>query len=123
MGKKLLLVGFLALVSPGSLLQIWAAAVVALCLLALTVYAAPFRGQTENFLALASALALALTLFGALGFSLVARDPRNSLLTSSAMLALLVGAAIGVLLVAFAILAHSLASQKGAPVARHVDSS
>ena len=69
-GRKLVLLGFLALVVPGSFLQLFAATVVALCLLVVELFAAPFSSPSNNFLAVAAAFALVLTLQGSLGFKL-----------------------------------------------------
>ena len=71
--RKITLTGFLALVQPGSLLQLYLGVAVALCILILQMYASPYRSVSDNFLSMVSASALVLTLFASLGIQ-VCRD-------------------------------------------------
>jgi hypothetical protein len=115
--RKLMLTGFLALVSPGSLLQIFIALVVALCLTALEMYVRPFNTLVRTFLSVVTGLALVLTLLGTLGFQ-IAQGPNSGFLTTTLTLAILVIAAFVVLLAALVVLLSSLDDARRVVVAR-----
>ena len=68
--RKLVLTGYLALVKPGTLLQLYLGLTFALCMLILQLYAAPYRSVGDNFLSAVSASALVLTLLASLGIQL-----------------------------------------------------
>ena len=73
--RKICVTGFLALVEPGTLLQLYLGVVVALCILVLQLYAQPYRLPTDNFLSMVSAAALVLTLLGSLGVQMINLKP------------------------------------------------
>lgn len=68
--RKLLLTGFLALVHPGSLLQLYLGVSVSLCTALLQLYAAPYVKTGDNFLAAVSASAITTTFLASLGIQL-----------------------------------------------------
>ena len=120
LGRKLVLVGFLALVSPGSLIQQFIAVVVALCLFAIELFVRPFDTLVKTFLSLTSGFALVLTLVGTLGLQLVQRDVSNSLLTTGLMLVVLIVAALVVVVAAAFVLAAQLIIASRRPTIRLV---
>ena len=119
--RKLLLTGFLALIAPRSVLQLFIATIVALCFLALEIYVTPFARAADNFLSLVANLALVLTLQGSLGFKLAQLNLSDGYITSSAMLGVLIASAAFVLLVALLVLLSGLAAARRTIVARHVN--
>ena len=56
--RKITITGFLALIDPGSLLQLYLAVGVALCILILQMYASPYASVSDNFLSMISASAI-----------------------------------------------------------------
>jgi hypothetical protein len=117
-GRKLVLIGFLALVEPGSLLQQFIAVVVSLCFFAIELYLSPFNTLVRSFLSHVSGFALVLTLVGTLGLELAQR-PDSDFLTTDLMLGVLIAAALLVALAASAALLSSLADAQRVVVARH----
>ena len=118
--RKVTITGFLALVKPGSLLQLYLAVAFALCILILQLYARPYATHLDNFLSAISASALVLTLLASLGIQLIGLTPELSALgkeltglsSSSALpliVAVLVASALLVLLIALGMFARSLA--------------
>ena len=59
--------GALALVEPGTLLQLFCGVVSAVCFTVLQIWSAPFRMPSNNFLAFSADTALVLHLLGSLG--------------------------------------------------------
>jgi hypothetical protein len=116
--RKLTITGFLALVQPGSLLQLFSAVIFSLCLLAIEIYVQPFETPINNFLSLIAGLALVLTLVGTLGFRLAVLNLSTGFITTTAMLGVLVAAALIVLLAALAVLVHAIAKERRVVVAR-----
>jgi hypothetical protein len=114
-----LLVGFLALVSPGSLLQQFIAVVAGLCLFAIELYVRPFDSHTKTFLSLTSGFALVVTLLGTLGLSVAATEA-SSLLSSSLLLGVLITAGLIVVLAGAAVLAAQLVEFARRPTMRLV---
>ena len=78
--RKITVTGFLALVDPGSLLQLYLGVAVALCILVLQMYASPYQTLSDNFLSMISASALVLTMFASLGIQLTELAPELSTL-------------------------------------------
>jgi hypothetical protein len=128
--RKITITGFLALVDPGSLLQLYVGVGVALCILILQLYATPYRSLSDNFLSMLSASALMLTLLGSLGIQLTELTPDLSLLglaqaglskdggSFGFIIFVLIGAALVVLLVAVGMFASSLNQSRSQPMAR-----
>ena len=73
--RKLTVTGFVALIEPGTLLQLYLGVAVALCILILQLYAAPYRSPGDDFLSMVSAAALVLTLLGSLGIQMINLEP------------------------------------------------
>ena len=67
--------GFLALVEPGSLFQLYMGAIAALGLSFLQLYARPHRSPSDNLLAMVSATALTLTMLESLGVQMLNLKP------------------------------------------------
>ena len=65
--RAFVLTGFLALVEPGTLLQLFCGVVFALCFTSLQSFSAPYRMETNNFLAYIANVAIVLNLLGSLG--------------------------------------------------------
>jgi hypothetical protein len=97
--KKLVFTGFLALLDPGSLVQMYTAVAVSLVAVVLQVYVAPYRRAADNVLAMISDVALAFTLLGTLALETTARTA-SPLANSDAILAVLMAAALVVVLAA-----------------------
>ena len=76
--RKITITGFLALVEPGSLLQLYLGVVVAMCILILQLYASPYKSPGDSFLSALSASALVLSLLATLGIQLVRLVPELS---------------------------------------------
>ena len=64
--KKLLLTGFLALIEPGSSMQLFAAVATANVVFALQLHVSPFRRPSDSLLGMVSEMSLAFTLLGTL---------------------------------------------------------
>ena len=75
MGKKLVFTGFLALLDPGTLTQIYVAVAASFAAFALQMYVSPYRRAGDNFLAMLSDAALTFTLLGTLGLEMAAELP------------------------------------------------
>ena len=118
--RKLLLTGFLALLQPGSLLQLFCAIIVALVIFAIELYVRPYDSLVKTFLSLLSGFSIVLTLLGTLGFELVLRESSNSLLTSGLMLGVLFTAALLVAVAASCVLATRLIAAARQPIIRLV---
>jgi hypothetical protein len=112
--RKLLLTGFLALVSPGSFLQIFIAVVIGLIVVAVEMYIRPCDTQVRTFLSLTTGLALVLTLQGTLAFKI----SQGGSLSAGLVLAVLIPAALVVVLIFVAILLANLADERRVVVAR-----
>ena len=78
--RKIVITGFLALVRPGSLLQLYLGVTVALCILILQLHATPYATASDNFLSFVSASALVFTLLASLGIQLTELTPDLSAL-------------------------------------------
>ena len=78
--RKIVITGFLALVKPGSLLQLYLGVAVALCILILQLYATPYATASDNFLSFVSASAMVFTLLASLGIQLTELTPDLSAL-------------------------------------------
>lgn len=76
--RKITITGFLALVKPGSLIQLFLGVSVALCILILQLHATPYVRADDNFLSMVSASALVLTLLSSLGIQLTELTPELS---------------------------------------------
>ena len=63
LAKKLFLVGFAVLITPGSLMQLVAATAVSLFLLPMQMAAAPFVHPSDNYLAVATSLVVVVVFF------------------------------------------------------------
>ena len=127
--RKLALTGFLALLRPGSILQLYAAVIVVASISLLQLYTAPYHSLSDNLLSLISALALVLTFLASLGIQLTALNPTLSELgvqltgiegasSLDIIIAVLIGSALSVLMVAFSMFASSLAAVRALPIAR-----
>jgi hypothetical protein len=119
LGRKLLLVGFMALVSPGSILQLFIGVVAAMCLFTIEIYVRPFDSHVKTFLSLTSGFALVLTLLGTLGLSLAALN-LHSLLTTGLMLGVLIFAVLALVVAASCVLAAQLVAEARRPTMRLV---
>ena len=117
LGRKLLLVGYLALVSPGSILQLFIALVAALALVAIDVYVRPFDSLVKTTLSRTSGFALVLTLLGTLGLSLAAQLA-HGLLTTGLMLVVLIVAGLVLVVAATCMLAAKLVTEARRPTFR-----
>lgn len=126
--RKLTITGFLALVKPGSLLQLYLGVTIALCILILQLYARPYATYTDNFLSTLSASALVLTLLASLGIQLTGLAPELSLLGQEltglsndafpVIVGVLIASALLVLIVALSMFARGLTEAQSLPVAR-----
>lgn len=126
--RKVVLTGFLALVEPGTLLQLYLGVAVANCILLLQLYATPYRAPGDNFLSMVSAAALTLTLLGSLGIQMINLTPdltplgrKHTGLGSTSLasiVAVLIVAGLLVLIVAIAMFAQGLIAARKLPVAR-----
>jgi len=94
--KKLTTTGFLALVDPGSLIQMYLAVTCSLLFLVLQLLMRPYRSKSNNLLAMISEVALAFTLLGTLGIN-ASRYAPTPLAASNAIVAVLVVAALVVI--------------------------
>ena len=74
-GRKMTLVGFLALVEPGSLFQLYLSVVAALAFSLLQLYTRPYRNASDNWLSMISASALTLTMLESLGVQMLNLKP------------------------------------------------
>ena len=108
-GKKLTFTGFLALVQPGSLTQLYMAVVAALSVLVMQMYANPYRSNADNLLAIISEVALAFTLLGTLGLQ-TSQYTASPFAESNAIIAMLIIAALVVVIVATLMLFSDAAS-------------
>jgi hypothetical protein len=120
LGRKLLLVGFLALVQPGSLLQVFIALVVALCLFAIELYVRPFDTLVKTYLSLTTGFALVLTLVGTLGLNVAQRGFGSGVLSTGLLLAVLIVAVLVVLVTATCVLVAQLIAEARQPTIRLV---
>ena len=87
-GRVFFLTGLLALVEPGTLLQLFCGVVFALCFTSLQSFSAPYRMETNNFLAYIANVAIVLNLLGSLGTQINAKyvaGAVNSTLLSAAL--------------------------------------
>ena len=84
--KKLVLVGFAAILMPGSVMQLVIAMMVSLLLLLLNAVAAPYRSDVHDFIALGSSFCLCGVFFWSLGRrrpTARGRHPRTQATSSS----------------------------------------
>ena len=95
-GKKLILTGFLALVEPGSLIQIFLAVAAAQVALVLQMRVSPYLNQTDHVIALISDVALAFTMLVTLGLE-ESQYSESPLAESNAIVAILFVAALVVI--------------------------
>lgn len=126
--RKITVTGFLALVKPGSLLQLYLGVAVSLCILILQMYADPYVTASDSFLSAVSASALVLTLLASLGIQLTELTPELSALgveltgldgsAFTAIVAVLIGSALLVLCSALAMFLHGLFVAQRQPIAR-----
>ena len=75
--RALLLTGFLALVSPGGLLQLLCGLLVAISFHTLQVWISPYRTASNNFLAMAINVSLVLNLVSSLGVQINAKSSNS----------------------------------------------
>ena len=73
--EKLTLIGFLALVEPGSWTQLFIGTIVALFGFVLQAHFAPYRTSSDNFVAFVASLALVPVFLGSLGLQV--RSPHH----------------------------------------------
>ena len=126
--RKITITGFLALIDPGSLLQLYLAVGMALCILILQMYASPYASVSDNFLSMISASALVLTLLASLGIQLNELVPDLSTLGVQEIgltggwfqltVAVLIASALLVLLIAVLMFAQQLNAARKLPFAR-----
>ena len=126
--RKITITGFLALIDPGSLLQLYLAVGLALCILILQLYASPYASVSDNFLSMISASALVLTLLASLGIQLNELVPDLSTLGVAEVgltggwfqltVAVLIVSALLVLLIAVFMFAQQLNVARKLPFAR-----
>ena len=125
--RKITVTGYLALVDPGSLMQLYLGVTVALCILILQVYTQPYLTPTDNFLSMVSASALVLTMLASLGIQLTELTPDLSRLgveqsgfsgAIPLIVAVLITSALLVLLVALVLFGHQLNASRKLPIAR-----
>ena len=130
--RKITITGFLALIDPGSLVQLYLGVAVALCILILQMYASPYVTVGDNFLSMISASALVLTLLASLGIQLTELTPELSNLglqltglsgdAFPLIVAVLIISSLLVLLVALAMFAQQLNATRKLPIARWASS-
>ena len=101
--KKLTFTGFLALVDPGTLTQMYLAVTCSITILVLQLLVVPYRRRMDNMLATLSEVALAFTLLGTLGLDMSQYSP-SPLVESSTIVAMLIVAALVVIIVAVGML-------------------
>jgi len=106
--RKLLFTGFLALVDPGSLTQMYLAVTCSLLSLVLQLLVRPYRRASDNLLAMLSEMALAFTLLGTLGLN-ASRDSPEPIAASNIIVAILIVAALIVIVAAVLMLARDAA--------------
>lgn len=102
-GKKLLFTGFLALVDPGSLTQIYLAVTASIAVLVMQLQVTPYGRAADNTLAVVSEVALAFTLLGTLGLDASQYTP-SPFVEADTIVAILIVAALLVIVVALAML-------------------
>ena len=107
-GKKLILTGFLALVEPGSLVQIFLAVSAALVALVLQMRVSPYFNQSDNVLALVSDVALTFTFLITLALQ-ESQYSGSPLADSNAIITVLIVSALIVILTMVSQLAYDLA--------------
>ena len=116
------LCSYLALVEPGTLLQLYLGVAVSLCILILQLYAIPYRSTPDQFLSMVSASALVLTLLGSLGIQMInlkseltTRGKNYTGLTEASLeiiIAVLVASALVVLLFAIGMFVNSILAER-----------
>ena len=114
-GKKLILVGFLALLEPGSLNQLYVAVAAALVACSLQLHISPYRRADDNLLATMSSVALTFVLLGTLSLKTVALEPTGSPEVTTGVLLI---AAVVIVVVAFAMVLQEARTAHAMPVAR-----
>ena len=113
--KKLTFTGFLALVDPGSLTQMYLAVVCSVTVLVLQLLVVPYRRRTDNMLATLSEVALAFTLLGTLGLDM-SQYSASPLVESNTIITMLVLAGLIVIIAAVGMLLARLHAAHAAGV-------
>jgi hypothetical protein len=107
-GKKVLLTGFLALVRPGSLSQLYMAVAASLVVSALQLHIAPYRLNADNLLAMLSDTSLTFTLLGTLALKTWTLDPGQDGSTITIVVVVLTFAAVFIAIVATGMLMYDV---------------
>ena len=109
--KKLLLTGFLALLEPGSSMQLFVAVATAIVIFALQLHVSPFRRPSDSLLGIVSEMSLAFTLLGTL--ALRTSSPVGDEDDSGLVVTVLIIAAVAVALVAVLMLLADVGNSMG----------
>ena len=120
MGKKLVITGYLALLQPGQLIQIYIALVVALCLLILQLRVQPYRSKPDEFLGFTSSTMLVFVLLCTLSVQTANKTTTSGFADVTYFAILLFATSLSVILAALIMLLSDLASAHALPLARWV---
>jgi hypothetical protein len=107
-GKKVLLTGFLALVRPGTLSQLYMAVAASLIVSALQLHIAPYRLSADNLLAMLSDESLTFTLLGTLALKTWTIEPSQDGSSVNVIVVVLITAALFIAVVATGMLMYDV---------------
>ena len=122
-GRKLIFTGFLALVSPGSLTQLFSALLVAQCMLVVQLWIQPYREHGNNVLAMLSSFGILLIFVATVGLKMDILAGMSALPSDSSavpsvsqLVVLLCLSAFSAILVALAMFARSIETERHLPM-------